>query len=328
MHPVYEAYSVKDFLEYLTSSAEHWAYAKRGALAYRGQASSEWSLLPKAFRPYMRLGYDADSLTANPTSVTYQARLEYRVLKEFVQTANSVGLPVTEMGGKMVVQDNPRQLFGDPNWEYSWPQNEILETLALAQHHGVPTRLLDFTEDPFVAAYFAASSAWDDCTSNGVTDIKGQFLAVWVVDLRFVNSLDDIAGRYPERIRVVNVPRANNPYLHAQSGLFLVDRGANDVMTNLKLLSSEIKPDELLSIDRVLMERSHFWHTGGRLAGQGIPKTWFGDPPVLQVKLDLSQTAALLDTLNKMGITRATIMPSLDRIVESLEFINRISRSQ
>lgn len=34
-------------------------------------------------------------------------------------------------------------------------EGETLEWLALMQHHGAPTRLLDFTWSPYVAAFFA-----------------------------------------------------------------------------------------------------------------------------------------------------------------------------
>ena len=183
-----------------------------------------------------------------------------------------------------------------------------METLALAQHHGIPTRMLDFTGDPLVGAYFAANSAWDSKRSQRRRDIC--HLAVWVIDLRFVQALNRIGGRYPERIGEVRVPRANNSYLHAQFGFFLMDRGANDVMTQ----------GMALSMEEAIVDRARFWHNGNRLAGKNIKRTWFDEVPVRQVILRTSFTGELLRELEDRGITRASMMPSLDRVVESLEF--------
>ncbi len=308
-YSVYTAKSVTDFLEYLLPGASHWRGAKRGELGYRGQASSDWGLVPKAFRPDELKKYDPNLTTVSPTRVVPQSQAEYRAVHEFVRIADASGLQITEAGGRLLLYHDPRQVFNDPNWQYTWPKNEVVEILALAQHHGVPTRLLDFTEDPFVAAFFAARPAWDQRTGRAIARKGGRHLAVWVIDLRFVQCLNMIGGRYPERIQEVRVPRATNNFLRAQVGFFLLDRGANDVMSR----------GESLSIERAAADRANYWRVGNRLAEEGMQPTWFDDVPIRQVRLRSDRTGELLRELENRGV-QASLMPSLDRVVESLEF--------
>ena len=308
-YSVHTARCVEEFLDYLLPNQPHWESARRGDLAYRGQASMCWPLVPKAFRPSEVVGYNSEAPSGGLRFVTRQARAEFDAVHQFVKATDASGLQITETGGRLLLQEDPRHIFDDANWQYSWPQEAVLETLALAQHHGVPTRLLDFSEDPLVAAYFAASSAWD---SNKNQRFKGKdriYMAVWVIDLRFIRAINRVVSRYPERISEVRVPRANNFYLHAQSGFFLMDRGANDVMTRR----------ELLSIDNAIADRARFWHTGRRLLGKVIEQTWFDELPVKQIRLCTIYTDDLLSELESRGITRGSMMPSPDRVVESLE---------
>lgn len=83
------------------------------------------------------------------------------------------------------------------------------DIVALAQHHSVPTRLLDWTENPLIAAYFAASGERDKRTEN---------IVVWAMN-RVSMALTSL--------RIIKPRRSRIGFLHAQDGLFVYDTSIN-----------------------------------------------------------------------------------------------------
>jgi hypothetical protein len=84
---------------------------------------------------------------------------------------------------------------------------DYLEWLATMQHHGAPTRLLDWTWSEYVALFFAISDAGAHPTDN-----RAKQCAVWAVNQTqckqaFASALEEFASRLPdeERSTVLNL---------------------------------------------------------------------------------------------------------------------------
>jgi hypothetical protein len=94
----------------------------------------------------------------------------------------------------------------------SWRPQYDWEWLALAQHHGAPTRLLDWTRNPLVAAFFACDSNWD---------VDGAIYCVSVTEFEYNPSWLLNTDPFAISVPVLIEPRRFSPRMAAQASMLV-----------------------------------------------------------------------------------------------------------
>ena len=167
-----------------------------------------------------------------------------------------------------------------------------LRCMAIMQHHGAPTRLLDFTKSPFVAAFFALEGATGDAAIFAINTP-----ALWRATPDFDASLtrDVIDPREPDNFARYFAPNDRallwcgepaemDMRLVAQSGLFVV-------------------PGQ---IDRTLEQILEHYPSQ--------------QPLMKKIVLPYTLRERMMRTLYRMNITHATLFPDLDGLARSIGY--------
>jgi hypothetical protein len=281
---------------------------------FRGESTITYKLLPSALRDHhlekilgrRNLNYSKGFLDYPDANLMF---IEYKKLQNFYEVCNRRGihLPLINIFEKEA--DYLMPAVKRDNQLEKWIPEDLLEIAALAQHYGLPTRLLDWSHDFFTALYFASKGAVQtyykkksehdkkEDFKNFEKEFIKDYIVIWA--LHKGNSLfkKDHENHLP--ILLVRPLYHRNPNLAAQTGIFTHYQTEWQSINDSKI--NRIKVDVTPLDERI----------------KAIKKV---DAPVLyKFTLPITQAKMALKNLQNMGIDASKFFPGVEGAVKATE---------
>lgn len=265
----------RELLDFVSPLNPFW---DAGTHIFRGQPSIHQKLTPSVCRRGKGSFADGSPRKVFAYTISDQVRYEVTVLREFLLGCDRSGLAVpgyTEQT-KDKITSGPGSFLSahDP-----WPQRQLYEILAAAQHYGVPTRLLDWTERSFVACYFAASGANFEVSSHD------DRIAIWALNTSNSNSWKSVS--------IIRTPGGSSKNQAAQSGVFTTHK------------VSHITHDEFYQPE-ALEEVDEIYGPSGE------------DSVLMKMTLPVREAPNLLRMCSKLGVDASTLFPGYQGVAQSV----------
>ncbi|EKS9796300.1 MULTISPECIES: FRG domain-containing protein [Burkholderia] len=252
------------------------------------------------------------------SSATY--RLTPGALRDLVAFRDAYGRPldgteVLRASGYELTGVSPERMLSDfkrrsiPFLDFV-PRNDF-EWLFLMQHHGVPTRLLDWTTNALVALYFAIEDsqssgvASDEDREEEIDEFAKNAAAVFAMNPHKVNH-----AMHADIDEVVDVA-ADYGYWEAYTRPTMLSSEHFDNYAPLCITAPQLSP-------RIRAQSGLF-----TIHGRDVnPLDWFSAvrPLITKILIPQEKTPIIWQQLRHFGFTKSFIYPGLDSVAHDVRF--------